>query len=109
VVPVSVCVAFVSGQIAPERLQAENSESAETRFFVEEIVSHKFTGKTPTVANTTLEVKWVGYKGTTEEKLCDNRDLRQTEALVQYVQRHPELIGLVEKSVRPAIDEASER
>lgn len=109
VVPVSVCVAFVSGQIAPERLQAENSESAETRFFVEKIVSHKFTGKTPTVANTTLEVKWVGYKGTTEEKLCDNRDLRQTEALVQYVQRHPELIGLVEKSVRPAIDEASER
>ena len=42
VIPVSACTAFVPSQVAPERLQAENSESAETRYFVSEIVDHCF-------------------------------------------------------------------
>lgn len=63
IVPVTSCVAFVPGQVEPQRLQAENSTKAleNTRNYVEEIISHRVEGKKPTLTNTVVVVKWVGY------------------------------------------------
>ena len=102
VIPVSACTAFVPGQVAPERLQAENSESAETRYFVSEILDHCFDVPTaPKLGNCKLLVKWVGYPEQWHY-ILDVPDLRMTEALVRYVKSHTDLAWLLSKKVRPS-------
>ena len=103
VLPVSACTIFVQGQVAPERLQAENSESAETRYFVSEIIDHCFdVPSAPKLGNCKLLVKWTGYSTPTWHYVLENPDLRMTEALVKYVKTHPSLAWLVAKKVRPS-------
>lgn len=103
VIPVSACTAFVPGQVAPERLQAENSESAETRYFVSEIVDHCFdVPSAPKLGNCKLLVKWTGYPTATWHYVLEVPDLRMTEALVKYVKTNPSLAWLVSKKVRPS-------
>ena len=101
-IPVSACTAFIPGQVAPERLQAENSEAAEPRYFVEAILDHSFEkpGK-PKLDNCKLLVKWTGYAEAEWHYLAEVPDLRQTEALVRYVKQHPSINWLVTKTVRP--------
>ena len=101
-IPVSACTAFIPGQVAPERLQAENSEAAEPRYFVEAILDHSFEkpGK-PKLDNCKLLVKWTGYAEAEWHYLTEVPDLRQTEALVRYVKQHPSINWLVTKTVRP--------
>ena len=102
-IPVSTCTAFVPGQVAPERLQAENSESAETRYFVSEIIDHCFdVPSAPKLGNCKLLVKWTGYPTPTWHYVLEVPDIRMTEALVQYVKTHPSLAWLVLKKVRPS-------
>jgi hypothetical protein len=101
-IPVSACTAFIPGQVAPERLQAENSEAAEPRYFVEAILDHTFEGPgAPKLGNCKLLVKWSGYEQAEWHYLAETPDLRQTEALVQYVKLHPKVAWLVTKHVRP--------
>ena len=103
VLPVSACTAFVPGQVAPERLQAENSESAETRYFVSEIIDHSFDlPSAPKLGNCKLLVKWTGYPTPSWHYVLEVPDLRMTEALVKYVKTHPSLAWLVSKKVRPS-------
>jgi transposase InsO family protein len=103
IIPVSACTAFVPGQVAPERLQAENSESAETRYFVSEIIDHCFdVPSAPKLGNCKLLVKWAGYPAPTWHYVLEVPDIRMTEALVQYVKTHPSLAWLVSKKVRPS-------
>lgn len=100
VIPVAACTPFVPGQVAPEKLQAENSDRAEKRYFVQAIIDHKFEGKGQRINNCKLLVHWTGY----EPEWCllsEVPDLRQTEALVQYVKEHKDLAFLVDKSLRP--------
>ena len=42
IIPVAACTAFVPGQVAPERLQTENSKAVETRYYVESILDVTF-------------------------------------------------------------------
>jgi hypothetical protein len=103
VIPVSSCTAFVPGQVAPERLQAENSESAETRYYVSDIIDHCFDiPSAPKLGNCKLLVKWTGYPTPTWHYVLEVPDLRTTEALEQYVKSHPSLAWLLSKKVRPS-------
>jgi hypothetical protein len=97
IVPVTSCVAFVPGQVEPQRLQAENSTKAleNTRYYVEEVISHRVEGKKPSLTNTVVEVKWVGYPESTFERLSENSDIRQTEAFLRYTNVHNELLRFI--------------
>lgn len=88
------------GQVAPEKLRAENSERAEKRYFVQAIIDHKFEGKGQRINNCKLLVHWTGFE-TEWCLLSEVPDLRQTKALVQYVKEHEDLAFLVDKSLRP--------
>jgi hypothetical protein len=101
VIPVSACTAFVPGQVAPERLQAENSKAAEKRYFVESILDVSFEDpKSPKLGNCKILIKWSGYPEQWHY-LLDVPDIRMTEALVQYVKTRPNLAWLIAKKVRP--------
>ena len=103
VIPVSACTAFVPGQVAPERLQAENSESSEKRYIVSEILDHRFDSPSePRLGNCQILVKWAGYPESWHY-LIHVPDIRSTEALVEYVKTHPNLAWLLTKKFRPKI------
>jgi hypothetical protein len=101
VIPVSACTAFIPGQVAPERLQAENSKAVTTRYYVESIVDHAFEDpKSPKLGNCKLLIKWSGYPEQWHF-LLEVPDIRETEALLNYVKARPSLTWLLAKALRP--------
>ncbi len=103
VIPVSACTAFVPGQVAPECLQAENSESAETKYFVSEIIDHCFDlPSAPRLGNYRLLVIWTGYPTPSWHYVLEVPDLWMSKALVKYVKSSPSLAWVVSKKVRPS-------
>ena len=101
IIPVAACTAFVPGQVAPERLQAENSKAVETRYDVESILDVTFEDpERPKLGNCKVLIKWSGYPEQWHY-LLEVPDVRETEALVNYVKLHPSLTWLVAKKLRP--------